>query len=421
MRKIWVIARHEFLTTIARKGYIFAVIGMPLFFLALTGLPTLLLRADRNVLTRERPIALVDRAAVIDLGLAEKLPSAEAPSRTVGLDAAEKRPPHFVGYSSLEQALADLRSGRVSACYLITEDYRKTGKVLAYTPEGGFFESLRTPGRRYLEDLLRASLIHPSVSGEMLDRLLAPMKLEHLKVSAQGGITPVDDEDDLGQFLGPFGMFLLLTMAIFFSSGYLLQGVAEEKQNRVIEVLLSSVTPEQLLAGKILGLGAAGLLQVTVYVAVLFLPAMLVLAATSISVSKVLLSVVFFLLGYLLFASLMAATGVIGNTVQESSQLSAIWTLASMAPVFVLPLVTQAPDSPVARGLSYFPLTAPTTMLLRIGAGMTRTSDLFLAATILLASIALAVKGSARVFRAASLMYGKRPSTGEIWRWLREA
>jgi ABC-2 type transport system permease protein len=421
MRKIWVIARHEFLTTIARKGYIFAVIGMPLFFLALTGLPTLLLRADRNVLTRERPIALVDRAAVIDLGLAEKLPSAEAPSRTVGPDAAEKRPPHFVGYSSLEQALADLRSGRVSACYLITADYRKTGKVLAYTPEGGFLESLRTPGRRYLEDLLRASLIHPSVSGEMLDRLLAPMKLEHLKVSAQGGITPVDDEDDLGQFLGPFGMFLLLTMAIFFSSGYLLQGVAEEKQNRVIEVLLSSVTPEQLLAGKILGLGAAGLLQVTVYVAVLFLPAMLVLAATSISMSKVLLSVVFFLLGYLLFASLMAATGVIGNTVQESSQLSAIWTLASMAPVFVLPLVTQAPDSPVARGLSYFPLTAPTTMLLRIGAGMTRTSDLFLAATILLASIALAVKGSARVFRAASLMYGKRPSAGEIWRWLREA
>lgn len=424
MKRAWVVARYEFLATITRKGYIFAVVGMPLFFITVTGIPVLFARSEkRDAPSDDKPIAIVDRAAVVDWSVMEKLQPTRALLADIGgPQDREERPVPFVAYSSLEQALADLRSRRLSACYLITEDYRRTGKVLVYTPEGGFFQSLRTPGRSRLENLLRASLVRSSVSGETFDRVVAPMDLDHLRLTARGDIEPAGDElSELGRFLGPFGMFLLLTMAIFFSSGYLLQGTAEEKQNRVIEVLLSSTTPEQLMAGKILGLGAAGLLQVAVYVVLLFLPAMTLLAVTSISVSKILLSLIFFLLGYLLFASLMAATGVLGNTVQESSQLSAVWTITSMIPVFILPTVGQAPDSALARGLSYFPLTAPTMMLLRIGAGLTRTSDLFISAAILLVSVYFAVKGAAKIFRAASLLYGKRPSGSEILRWLREA
>lgn len=424
MKRAWIIARYEFFATITRKGYIFAVLGMPLFFITVTGIPLLFAQSQKRGLTSEgRPIAIVDRAGVVDLGVAEKLRSSDASPRGDGrTDDREERPVHFVSYLSLEQAVADLRAERLSACYLITEDYRRTGKVLIYTRESGLLQSLRMPGRRQLEDVLRASLVQSSVGGETFDRVVRPMNLDHLKLTARGDIQPVGDElSDLGEFLGPFGMFLLLTLAIFFSSGYLLQGTAEEKQNRVIEVLLSSTTPEQLMAGKIVGLGAAGLLQVAVYVVLLFLPAMLLLGVSSISLSKIALSLIFFLLGYLLFASLMAATGVLGNTVQESSQLSAVWTITSMIPLFILPTVGQAPDSALARGLSYFPLTAPTMMLLRIGAGLTRTSDLFISAAILLVSVYFAVKGSAKIFRAASLLYGKRPSGSELLRWLREA
>jgi ABC-2 type transport system permease protein len=270
--------------------------------------------------------------------------------------------------------------------------------------------------------LLRASLVKGRIPEESLQRVLEPSHPEELRVSPQGPIRPARSQfEELAEFFGPFGMFILLTMAIFLSSGYLLQGIAEEKQNRVIEVLLSSVNPTHLIAGKILGLGAAGLLQVAFYVALLIAPAMTMLTFLNISVDKLLLSVVYFVLGYLLFASLMAGTGVIGNTVQESSQLSVIWTMTSMIPMFLLGPLSEDPNSILARGLSYFPLTAPVAMLLRISAAKVPVTDVLISIGTLILGIYLAVKAAAKVFRAASLMYGKRPSVPEVLRWLREA
>jgi ABC-2 type transport system permease protein len=243
-----------------------------------------------------------------------------------------------------------------------------------------------------------------------------------MKITKEGDIRPARSEfEEVADLFGPFGMFLLMTMAIFFSSGYLLQGIAEEKQNRVIEVLLSSVKPTHLLAGKILGLGAAGLLQVALYIVLIFMPAMSLFVFMKINMGKLLLSVVYFILGYLLFACLLAATGVIGNTVQESSQLSAIWTMTSMIPMFLLAPLSTEPNGILARALSFFPITAPVTMMLRISAADVPALDVAISVIVLIVSIYLAVNGAAKVFRASSLMYGKRPSLPEIIRWLREA
>ena len=216
-------------------------------------------------------------------------------------------------------------------------------------------------------------------------------------------------------------MFFLLTMSIFMSSGYLLQGIAEEKQNRVIEILLSSVTPTQLLMGKMLGLGGAGLLQVAFYVVLLFLPASLILAILTVSIGQILLSLVYVALGYFLFASLMAATGLLGSTSQESQQLSIVWTMTSMIPMFLVASLMQQPHSWLARSLSFFPLTAPVTMLLRLSTGEVPATDVLISTAVLILGIVLAVKGASRLIRTASLMYGKRPRLGEIYRWLKEA
>ena len=205
-------------------------------------------------------------------------------------------------------------------------------------------------------------------------------------------------------------MFLLLTMSIFFSSGYLLQGIAEEKQNRVIEVIWSSVNPTQLLAGKILGLGPAGLLQVAFYAGLLVFPSVTVLALFHLSFSAMFLSLVYFVLGYFLFAGLMAGTGILGNSPQESGQLSAFWTILSMIPMFLMAPISEDPNSWLARGLSYFPLTAPVTMLLRITSAQIPWTDVGISIAVLILSIYLAVTAAAKMFRAAALMYGKRPS-----------
>jgi ABC-2 type transport system permease protein len=257
---------------------------------------------------------------------------------------------------------------------------------------------------------------------QTVKRVLAPGQVRQLKVSKEGHEKASGNSfKEVAEFFGPFSMFLLLTMSIFFSSGYLLQGIAEEKQNRVIEVILSSVRPTELLVGKIIGLGAAGLLQVLVYVGFLFFPAITIFALFHLSLLNLLLSVVYFLLGYLLFAGLMAGTGVLGNSPQESGQLSAFWTLTSVIPMFLMAPISESPNSWLARGLSFFPLTAPVTMLLRVSAAEVPVIDIVLSIAGLVLGIYLSIKGAAKIFRAAALMYGKRPSIREILRWLREA
>jgi ABC-2 type transport system permease protein len=297
-----------------------------------------------------------------------------------------------------------------------------TGKIVAYYPGRGLLSDLASPDRGRLYDLIRASLLKGRVDGEARERLLAPGKLKQIKVPRHGEVR--DNEDSFqtaARFLGPFSMFLLLTMSIFFSSGYLLQGIAEEKQNRVIELIWSSVEPVQLLGGKIIGLGAAGLLQVVFYGVLLFFPAIAIFALFHVSVAGLVLSVLYFMLGYLLFAGLMAGTGILGNSPQESGQLSAFWTLLSMIPMFMLAPISENPNSWLARGLSWFPLTAPVTMLLRVTSGQIPWVDVGISTVVLLLSICFSIAASAKIFRAAALMYGKRPSPREVWRWLRQA
>ena len=426
MNKVWVIAKREFLVTVTRKGYILAVVGMPLLFGGMFGISFLTSGVlEESIRSKSEPIAVVDRSHTLDFELASGLePVREPPSTaTEILQKAEgSKPSRIVSYTDMTKAIRDLKDGRLSAVYLIESDYMTTGKIVAYSTEGGMFSDLAPPDRSRLYDLIRASLVKDRIDGETRQRILSPGKLKQMKVSKQGDVESANDAfQKAARFFGPFSMFLLLTMSIFFSSGYLLQGIAEEKQNRVIELIWASVDPTELLIGKIIGLGAAGLLQVAIYVAMLVLPAVTFLALFQVSIAALLLSLIYFILGYLLFAGLMAGTGVLGNSPQESGQLSAFWTLLSMTPMFLLAPISEAPNSWLARVLSWFPLTAPVTMLLRITSGQIPWVDVGISTVLLMASIYLAVRGAAKMFRAAALMYGKRPRLGEIFRWLREA
>jgi ABC-2 type transport system permease protein len=426
MSKVWVIAKREFWVTVTRKGYIFAVVGMPLLFGTIFGISFLTSgNLEQSIKSGSEPIAVVDRSHTLDFELTASLePARESPTAATEVlqKAAGGRPSSIVPYTDMTAAIRDLKDGKLSAVYLIESDYMSTGKIVAYSPERGIFSDLATPDRSRLYDLIRASLVKGHIDGETRERVLAPGRLKQMKVSKQGDVENANDAfQKAARFFGPFSMFLLLTMSIFFSSGYLLQGIAEEKQNRVIEVIWASVDPMELLTGKIIGLGAAGLLQVALYASMLLLPAVTVFALFQVSVAGLILSLVYFILGYLLFAGLMAGTGILGNSPQESGQLSAFWTLLSMIPMFLLAPISEAPNSWLARGLSWFPLTAPVTMLLRITSGHIPWADVGISIVILLVSIYLAVRGAAKMFRAAALMFGKRPGLGEILRWLREA
>jgi ABC-2 type transport system permease protein len=140
-----------------------------------------------------------------------------------------------------------------------------------------------------------------------------------------------------------------------------------------------------------------------------------------VSIAKLALSLVYFVIGYTLFASLMAGTGMLGRTAQESAQLSAVWTLTAASPMFFLAAISASPNGMLARALSLFPLTGPVTMMMRLGGGDVPAVDVIATIAIGIVTIYFTLRAASKIFRAASLMYGKRPTLPELVRWLRAA
>jgi len=420
IRKALIVARWELLTTITRRMYIFAVVAMPVFYGIMLGVAAFtgrtVARGDGN-----RPIAAVDHAHILDLAFAEQQTAARGQSDEATLPGGASTQP-IREYPDADSALADMRGGKASAVFVIEADYLASGRITVYARDRGLL-ALPTERRRQAQiaDAIRASLLHRVVSGDVLARAYAPAaRITRVHLDAQGRAVPdAGDVGAAGPFAGSFGVFFMLTMAIFFSAGFLQQATIEDRQNRMIEILMSSLDTDELLVGKILGLGGAGLLQVAIYLAILAVPGLLTLSVLQVPLDRLALSLVYFILGYLLFASLMAATGSLGRTAQESAQLSAIWTLTAASPMFFLPVISAAPNSLLARALSFFPLTGPVTMMLRLSGSDLPWIDVAISIAIGILAIYVTLCGASRILRASSLMYGKRPTLPELLRWLK--
>ena len=211
-----------------------------------------------------------------------------------------------------------------------------------------------------------------------------------------------------------------------FSSSYMVQGLGDEKESRLIEVLLSSVSTRQLLIGKVLGLGAAGLVQVVIWLA--SIPLLLGLASSTfggffseiqLPANFLVLGMVYFILGYLLFAALSAGTGAISPSAREGQQLSMIYTMLVFVPIWFSSLLFIFPNSPIWVVLTIFPVTAPMAAMLRLGVSDIPTWQLAVSLAVLALSIIGVLFLAIRSFRIYLLMYGKRPGWGEIIRTLR--
>jgi ABC-2 type transport system permease protein len=225
----------------------------------------------------------------------------------------------------------------------------------------------------------------------------------------------------------PYFLGILLVMTIFVTSGYLLQSVAKEKTSRVMEIILSSVTAQELLAGKVLGLGALGLTQIVIWLLSTF-----VLSGGAVGLLGVVipmltrpqffvLGLVYYLLGFLVYAVLMGGVGALGTTQQESQQIAGIFSLMAAIPLMLGGFMFSNPNMTLVRVFSWFPLTAPTMMLLRMPMVEVPMIDIVGSIVMLIISIPVILWAGSKVFRMGLLMYGKRPSLRQVLRALREA
>jgi ABC-2 type transport system permease protein len=221
-------------------------------------------------------------------------------------------------------------------------------------------------------------------------------------------------------YLGPIVLVLFLFISIFSSSGFLFSGIIKEKINRVIEVLLSSVTHTQLIGGKILGLGLLGIFQILIwYTILLSLIIFNVLHQGEIvffTLKNIGIFLLYFVLGYLFFASVFVGIGSLFSHEEDAHHLNQFMRMLSIFPIVLALFVLESPNSLLVRILSFIPPLTPTFMILRTPLGNPPPVDHYIAVSIMIISIGIGIVLAGRLFKIGSTFYGKKASIREIFR-----
>jgi len=411
MRKILEVARHEFIISLKRPSFIIATLVIPLL-----GLLGVLVAAyfggqagaflERQFVGTQKPVGYVDQVGLFTPPLPEYAAL-------------------FIPYPNEEAAQKALFADEIETYLLIPADYVETGRVIGYSKGRGLTSTISMSEERippFLVDHLLAGQVDEALRARVRD----PMNLQPVSLSPEG-----ESSEDTASFVAniaiPYAFSILLVISIFTSSGFLLQGVSEEKENRVIEILLSSLTPMELLAGKILGLGALGLAQILFWLGSAWaligiaVTGLALFGAINLELMTIVLAVVYFLLGYLLFATLMASAGSLGASAREGQQIAGIFSGLTAIPFMVSGFIWTNPNSLLVQILSYVPFTSPVMMLQRLGMTEVPLYQIAISLILLILGIVGTLWAGAKVFRMGLLMYGKRPSVSEILRALRQA
>lgn len=431
--KVMTIARREYLTTVKRPAFIISLLLTPaIFFVA--GIFSTQSQVDDQLarMSRAQVVALVDSS-----GLYANAPLTyeyQAPA-AVSLDpreAAKPKPPRktvpviFRHFDSQAVALDSLEQGHVKQVLVVGSDFLDSGRLRLYEHDTRVFTS--GADDRPLRNWLTRSLLTGQADSLRIARtLLLGRSIDFYTQDREGRWGLKDDAKELAGFLLPFAIGFLLAMAIITGGQYLLQGVSEEKETRILESLLCSVSPDELLAGKLFGLGSAGLTLVAVWITAGAFAGGSALAFMNVSLPLSLLvcGLLYFLFGYLFYASLMIGMGAITSNLREATQYSGYLTILVVCPFWVMVKFLNTPNSGLAVGMSLFPPTAATSMMLRMSAAAISGAvippwQIALSLVLLSGSAVLTLMLSSRLFRLGMLLYGKTPNLPEIMKILRQ-
>ncbi|WP_292380400.1 ABC transporter permease [Methanosarcina sp. UBA289] len=404
--KTFIVARHEFLKTIKRKEFIFMTFLFPLLFAGITILPAVLSGMNQ---AEDQKVGYIDMTG--SLGFPESIQS-----KGFSLEPSEAKTSvvEFVIYKDISDARQALQAGQISSYLVIHEDFLKTGTIELYSLEKeASMQNFELSAE--LSNIVITSLLKDKVDELTLNRIRDPVNIRFYNVGESGESSEQGIADIFASFGLPFLTAFLLFFSIFSSSGFLLRGVAEEKENRIIEILLSSVTPSEILTGKIFGLGAVGLLQVVIWLAAITLGSGYALTV-KIEPVTLFLAIIYFIFGFLFFASVMAGIGAVTSSLQESQQIAGFFTFVAAFPLIFMQMIVTNPDSLFSVFLSLFPISSPVAMLARMGTTSVPLYQILASIFILLISVYVVILLSSRLFRTYLLMYGKRPKVKEIWK-----
>jgi ABC-2 type transport system permease protein len=320
-------------------------------------------------------------------------------------------------YDSVQAGQAALDANKIDVLYVIEPDFATTGNVSVYVKKVSI-EHMDT--QTVIQDYLNRSALYnvdPASYEQLYLRLRDPAVVTENRISPSGAVQTQNENQN---FALVYGFGLLMMLGMMWGGGYLMQSVVQEKESRIIEIMLSSVRPTALLAGKILAMGLLALLQIGMlagtFLFILSQAADIFSSLGKIDVEPVKLALMFlyFVLGFLFFGSLMATIGALSTSMRESQNFVVFVTLPAAVPFFFLSIFVDEPNGTLATVLSMIPFTAPLSMTMRIAVADVPVGQLVLSVALLVLGMMGAIWLAGRMFRVNTLLSGTMPRLRDL-------
>jgi ABC-2 type transport system permease protein len=394
MSKIWQVMIFEYARHVFRKRFLFGLFSLPAFIGIMALVIFLLVRSEFNL----EPIGYVDHSGL--LPSQESLADGKFESSWIQL----------IAYDTEEKAHEDLQSELIQAYYVLDDNYLETRQAKLIALDAPSSLATNQFGQFVRQNLLK------SFPPEIVQRIAQG---NQLVVRSIDGSRQFIEGDWLG-FVLPFLVGFIFLVAVFATSGYLLQAVVEEKENLTMELLVTSISPNKLMAGKIIGIISVGWTQLILWFGMLLLLVMIGSVFVNlprlipVSFEYIALAIALFVPAFVMLAALMVAVGATLTDAQEAQQVTGIFTLPLFIPFWFAVALINHPNGPLAIALSFFPFTAPITIAIRAGFTTIPTWQIASSLGLLLLSAVLAVWFAGRAVRLGMLRYGQRVSWREF-------
>ncbi len=395
MNKMLLVFKNELVTTVTRRSFIITLLLLPAASAIIMVIVSILGQNTSQVVSQvfSSAPARVAEGFVDESGLIKSLPTGGASTQ-------------LVQFADVAQARSALAQGSVTGFYVIPKDYITSGKVTYVRND---FNPLAGLSQTYAIQ----EIIHYNLLGEnetLATRIETPLQLERVNLAPQ---TPQREQSNPLTFILPYVVTMIFYIVILTAASLMLNSVTTEKQNRMMEILMVSISPSQMLTGKIIALGLVGLLQTIVWTGAGY--GLLILSGQRLNLSAAFLlppsilvwGVVFFILGYAVYAGFMAGVGALVPNLREASQATTLMIIPLVIPLALISTLTNSPDGVIAVVLSLFPLTSPIAMMTRLSAGNVPVWQILLSALILAGTAYLVIRTVAGLFRAQTLLSGK--------------
>lgn len=425
MHNMFLIARREYLERVRSKSFLFVTIFIPALMFAVTILPTLVATRLSGGPKHLMVVASDNQTAVL---IQSQLQNGDEEDKQLRSQSGTPPTNYQVDVdtnaSEAERAVLNQRvkDKQLDGVIWATDESLAANKITYVTRDISNLND--TLGIRQLISRAahRRALQKKGLSDAEIASALTPMAMDTVNPMGATAGNP------LVAFLAVFALVMVMYIAVLLYGMNVMRAVLEEKTSRIMEVMLSTATPNQMMTGKIFGVGAVGLTQVAIWtISTGILTQLGAVAAAGalksvISLKLAIYFPIFFLLGFVLFSTMYAAIGAMVNSEQEAQQLQFLVAMPLIASVVVLVQVLQNPGSPIATWASIFPLTSPLVMFTRVALDNTVPSwQIWLSIALLLATIYGMMILCGRIYRVGILMYGKKPTLPEIMKWIKYA